>query len=358
MPITPTDVAKLQGVLEHQGAAWNAGLTTIAQLPAQDQLLRLGADTTRAMLRQGAAPAAHLAGQQVGYPAAFDWRNVGGNNYVTKVEDQGGCGSCVAFGVVAAIEGTFQVQRGNPNMGEDLSEAQLFYCYGAQNGANCGTGWWPDQAYAAILSGGIVDAACFPYTAGDQGCRLCGDAANRAIHLGGWHNTTDVGQMKAWISSRGPMSTCFTVYDDFFAYTGGVYSHVSGNVAGGHCVCVVGYSDTGGFWICKNSWGTGWGESGFFCIAYGQCGIDAEMWAVDGIVETGWVNGVAIQGLWTINQDLNAWVYVSSLGWRKISPDNTNIVSDMLNQLVAAKAAGRPVNVYQENAVIKQIYVL
>ncbi len=34
------------------------------------------------------------------------------------------------------------------------------------------------------------------------------------------------------------------------------------------------------YWICKSNWGTAWGEYGFFCIAYGQCGIDAEMWAV------------------------------------------------------------------------------
>jgi hypothetical protein len=48
---------------------------------------------------------------------------------------------------------------------------------------------------------------------------------------------------------------------------------------------VVGYDDDHGCWICKNSWGTGWGEGGFFRIAYGQCGIDAQMWAINGIVQ-------------------------------------------------------------------------
>ena len=74
-----------------------------------------------------------------------------------------------------------------------------------------------------------------------------------------------------------------TVYDDFMHYTGGVYSPTSSVNLGGHCVCVVGYDDTNGCWIGKNSWGTGWGEGGLFRIAYGQCGIDAEMWAVDGV---------------------------------------------------------------------------
>jgi C1A family cysteine protease len=73
------------------------------------------------------------------------------------------------------------------------------------------------------------------------------------------------------------------VYDDFFHYVSGVYHHTTGGVQGGHCVCVVGYDDTQSCWICKNSWGPAWGENGFFRIKYGDCGIDAEMWGVNGI---------------------------------------------------------------------------
>jgi hypothetical protein len=46
------------------------------------------------------------------------------------------------------------------------------------------------------------------------------------------------------------------------------------------------------------------------------------------------------------------------IGWRRIATDNDNIFFDLLTQLTSAKTAKSPVNVYQENGVIKQAYVL
>jgi sugar lactone lactonase YvrE len=73
--------------------------------------------------------------------------------------------------------------------------------------------------------------------------------------------------------------------------------------------------------------------------------------------DTIWERNKRITGLWTINQNRNAWVYVQGLGWRKISPDNDNIFFDMLTQLIAAKAGNRRVDFRQKNRVIKEIYV-
>jgi C1A family cysteine protease len=70
------------------------------------------------------------------------------------------------------------------------------------------------------------------------------------------------------------MIAVFRVFNDFFAYRSGVYTHVSGDFAGLHCVQVIGYDDYEGCWICKNSWSSGWGDNGFFKIAFGQCAID------------------------------------------------------------------------------------
>ena len=226
-----------------------------------------------------------------GAPSVYDLRNVNGQNFITNIRDQGFCGSCVAFGTVATAEGTSRRLANNPNLNIDLSEAQLFYCYGHNDGRNCDNGWWPDNALNHFRNDGLVDEGCYPYTAGDQNCsNLCSNWTTRLTKISNWHSMTSVTEMKNWISTKGPLVACFTVYDDFYSYTTGIYSHVRGNVVGGHCVSIIGYSDTEQYWICKNSWGTIFGENGFFRIAYGQCGIDAEMWAVDGIMNMGkWI---------------------------------------------------------------------
>ena len=360
------ELSALQSALQQAGARWQAAPTSLLALPPQQRRQRLGANPPggiqtlqqreqSARARFAAAGVLPKAGE---YPASFDLRNVNGSNYVTPVKDQGNCGSCVAFGTTATVEGTFRWQRGNPNLAVDLSEAQLFYCIAQPENANCETGWWPDPALGGYLNTGIVDEVCFPYTAGDQACNLCPDWQNRLIKITGWHSITATSDMKAWLSSRGPLTTCFNVYDDFYSYSSGTYHHVSGALEGGHSVNVVGYDDNKGCWICKNSWGAFWGESGFFQVAYGEVGIDAEMWAVEGIQETMWFENCMVAGLWTIDQDRNAWVYLDTIGWRQISADSDDIFYALLLQLTAAKASGRPCNVYEDQGIITQVYVL
>lgn len=362
-------LVQVQDALRTQGDPWQAGETSISQLPPEERALRLGytpgpGEQSLQEREQAAAAQVHTYGAvaAAGYPAAFDLRNVSGQNYITAIKDQGGCGSCVAFGSSATVEGTARFQRGNAGLAIDLSEAQLFYCIARSQGRTCGGatgGWWPEAALDAFKNTGIADEACYPYTAGDQNCtHLCSDWQSRVTKISGWHKITSTDDMKTWISTKGPLSTCFTVYTDFFSYKSGVYKYVTGKVEGGHCVSAVGYDNVAGCWICKNSWSAGWGDGGFFRIGYGQCGLDSAMWAVESVIETGWQNNRSVQGLWTIDQDRNAWAYLSGLGWRRIAGDNDNIFFNLLTQLSAAKAAHRPVNAYLQAGVITQVYVL
>ena len=114
---------------------------------------------------------------------------------------------------------------------------------------------WPVDAFEAYRSLGVADEACFPYDPGATACAACSDWANRATRITGHTDlTNNPAAIKDWISTRGPVSACFYVYDDFFSYRFGVYRHVTGDLAGGHCVMIAGYDDAGGYWLCKNSW--------------------------------------------------------------------------------------------------------
>lgn len=299
--------------------------------------------------------------RSAGAPSAFDLRDVAGKNYITAVKNQRNCGSCVAFGSIATVEGTTRLRWNQPDLAIDLSEAHLFYCHARNQGRTCGNGWWVPPALDACRDIGVSDEACYPYTPGDQNCtNLCGDWQARVVKISAWQEIGTAASMKDWLVSRGPLAACFTVYDDFFAYKSGVYRHVSGNVAGGHCVCCVGYDDVARCWICKNSWGDTWGDKGFFRIAYGDSGIDARMWGVEvpkpDVLPT-WIEKKLITGLWVINETRNASAYVDGVGWRKIAADSDSTFLAMISALASAKASKALVNLRIENGVIKELYV-
>ncbi|GFQ88117.1 dipeptidyl peptidase 1 [Trichonephila clavata] len=93
--------------------------------------------------------------------------------------------------------------------------------------------------------------------------------------------------MKIDLVENGPVTVAFQVYPDFMLYKGGVYHHTGiGSRFNpfhlvNHGVLITGYgidNNTGEkFWIVKNSWGTAWGEGGYFRIRRGinECNIES-----------------------------------------------------------------------------------
>jgi len=158
----------------------------------------------------------------------------------------------------------------------------LVDCAQAFDNAGC-NGGLPSHAFEYIFyAGGIETEDDYPYTAKDGTC--VADSSKFALGVDyGAHNITagDEEELKKYVAQQ-PVSVAFEVVDDFGGYTSGVYSSTEcGNTAAdvNHAVLAVGYgtdTDSGmDYWIVKNSWGTSWGDEGFFKIQRGvnMCGI-------------------------------------------------------------------------------------
>jgi C1A family cysteine protease len=196
-----------------------------------------------------------------------------------------------------------------------------------------------------------------PYDQGGGGT-LNADWPNRMAHVTGFQDLTgDIPRMKQHLVDHGALSACLVVYQDFFSYGGGVYKHVSGAQAGGHCVSLVGYDDAQGCWIAKNSWNTGWGESGFFRIGYGECGI--ETWRVHGADEVHlrmWVDA-QVRGLWSDASADNAWAYLEDLGWARLAHTAPGANLSMLSELTSARMRSQPVHAFHDDGRLTSTYV-
>jgi C1A family cysteine protease len=272
--MSENEMMELQRAIMDQGHAWDAGPTSLSGMPPEEQERRLGLQLVPEEMERLATMMADMTPFAAEFPPAWDWRNVNGANWTTPIRDQKSCGSCVAFGTVGVLEAMHKRHEDNAALQTDLSEAHLFFC-GCGN--CCDKGWWPSYALDYARDSGVPSEACFPYQDHNMPCSdSCDDWQSRAVKVVSWQEVLDVGARKEWLATKGPMVGCMAVYRDFFNYTGGVYRHTSGSLAGYHAIGVVGYSEAEQCWICKNSWGSDWGIAGWFKIGYGECGMDSQ----------------------------------------------------------------------------------
>ncbi len=256
--------AEKQALIDAAGAHWKAGSTWVSALPDSVRRAMLG-------VKPGPLPEDKRIEYRIQHiKSRIDWRNIDGHSYVTGVRNQGACGSCWAFGGIAALESRIKITAGDPDEELDLSEQYLLSCSpgGCSGYSLYGTANFLQQQ-------GTVTEECMPYRANDGiACgTVCSDAQYKFRRVSDWHWTYGVNNIKAALQN-GPVYVAFEVFSDFYDYTGGVYRHVYGRSEGWHAVSIVGYDDSLEAWVVKNSWGESWGEDGYFWIAYGQCHID------------------------------------------------------------------------------------
>ena len=267
------DLEQIRQAIAEKGANWEVGEGWVSKLSLEDFRKLCGALPIE--IDTSIAPLIELP-MVDSLPESFDWRNNNGN-WVTPVKNQhspNSCGCCWDFAAVAQVESWWKIHHSNVDSMIDLSEQFILSC---GNSGSCSDGV-SVFALEDIKNEGIPLEMCFPYQADDQiPCSaVCPNWQDNAIKIPAWGFVTmtedDIENIKRAVYHQ-PVSTRFDVYADFQNYVGGVYEHVWGSMVSGHFVLIVGWNDDEQSWICKNSWGEEWGESGYFRIKWGNCGI-------------------------------------------------------------------------------------
>jgi C1A family cysteine protease len=214
-------------------------------------------------------------------PTSWDWRDKDGKDWTTPIKNQGNCGSCYAFGSYAAMESCIKIKSNEPDLSIDLSEQFMVSC-GKEwlDGINGCDGAYFNPIFQFIKTYGAIPESCFPYTSGGGSVPPCSNKCSNwqdlQMFINDWGVVSSTqSSIKNALIEYGPLPTGMKVYYNFYDYSGGVYEP-SGSLQGYHLVTIVGYNDNPGYWICKNSWGTNWGESGWFKIKYGVCDIEKD----------------------------------------------------------------------------------
>jgi C1A family cysteine protease len=255
-------LAKVQQAIQEKGLNWTAGPSIFT--PAEFRA-RLGMHLTRGA-NQVCLPENEM--QPMDLPASLNYIALGD---VSAVKNQAQCGGCWAFAAIGALESA-AIREGNYPQSIDLSEQYLLSCDSGEG--NCNGAYDMDQPMAFLCGNGTVDASCDPFRAQlgqELSCSPCSNAQQDLYH-GAAHGDVSqaVDALKQGLVTYGPIATTMEVYQDFMYYTGGVYSYSYGSDEGGHAVLIVGYDDSGSYFIVKNSWGASWGDHGYFMIAYSE----------------------------------------------------------------------------------------
>jgi len=215
-----------------------------------------------------------LPPHNVKIPSEVDWRPQG---YVTPVKNQGTCGSCYAFSATGSLEGQHFRKTGQL---VSLSEQNLIDCSGRFGNQGCSGGLMTNAFKYIKQNGGIDTEDSYPYEAREGSCRYDPDYIGATVSGFTEIQPGNENDLEAAIASVGPVSVAIDAnHDGFQFYRSGVYYEPAcSSTQLDHGVLAVGYGDDGGqkFYIVKNSWGAGWGDSGYIRMARerdNNCGI-------------------------------------------------------------------------------------
>jgi len=255
------------------------------------------------------SPLPHTYLKSSDLPEAWDWRNVNGTNYCSKVLNQKNpavCGSCWAEAATGALTDRYLIAtKGKLNI--QLAPQNLLNFNAYTSGGSC-NGGDPLKAYDFVHKYGISEENCMPFAGLNwrhgfvvAGMREVDDVQRHQCHTCDWsgscgfaprdffdlYGADEFGQLRgeeqmmAEIFARGPIACGINSSPHAFnAYTGGIITCEHDAYCRSvydHLVVLTGWGvdkETGmKYWVGRNSYGTQWGEGagrGWFRLERGQ----------------------------------------------------------------------------------------
>ena len=208
---------------------------------------------------------------------------------MTSVKNQGSCGSCWSFAGTAQYESLLALNGFNFDLSPEAAlECTSFYAPNKRV-SDCQGGFFQDTFFF-LAAVGSVPLATYPYLAGNYGSGpgypstpgICTDR-NR-IFLGQGSNDIYFRQfstngftqneIKALLVTVGPLMIGLFANSAFSFYSSGIFTGcpTGSQYNINHAILLIGWTNTG--WICKNQYGTGWGNQGYIELDFTlDCGL-------------------------------------------------------------------------------------
>ena len=210
------------------------------------------------------------AGLIQGFPAIYDLRPL---NKVTPIKNQGSCGSCWSFAAFGSLESFLK-----PLVTWDFSEQHLIENHGFDKEECAGGSFTMAAAYFEKWAGPGLESS-LPYEYYSLAGIPIKKHVQKIIMYPDRASSLDNARIKDGVTRYGAVTVSMSWVDA--AYKSATASYYNGTTIGtGHAVCVVGWDDNyskfnfatvpagNGAFLVRNSWGTGWGMSGYFYVSY------------------------------------------------------------------------------------------
>lgn len=216
-------------------------------------------------------------------PVSYDLRDYG---RVTSVKNQGLTPTCNSFAAIGAIESNL-ITQGYTDKNIDLSESQLtwFYKYLGYSYYEPYIKGTEQLGIIKNLSNGF-GLELEEYSPDVITNKPTYDERQGKVSYYQLQNAylypNDINIIKQNIIKRGACCVSFKNNLDYYQInpTGEMTFYYSNNKGSSHSVLIIGWDDNfsaskfkdtpdiDGAWLCKNSWGSSWGEEGYFWISY------------------------------------------------------------------------------------------